>query len=45
LPGYESKTWIDWRETIFAAMQKMQGLVKSEHEKHMKIFRKSQFHS
>lgn len=40
---YETKTWIDRRETIFAAIQKIKCLVKSEHKKHMKTLSKSQF--
>ena len=44
LLGYESKTWIDWRKTIFAAIQKMQGLVKLEHEECVKTVSKSQLH-
>lgn len=27
-----SKAWLDWRETNFAAIQKMEGLVKLKHK-------------
>lgn len=30
--GYESKTWMDWREIVLAAIKKKQGLGKLEHE-------------